>query len=131
MTDRAEIERLLNQTGRTLEGLPEFYPEGQQQKLYDEVIEMRELWENRVLHQSDVIELLVGALRDALAERDAAIKDIPRACGYCKYWDYPPVIGNSEDGTIVIYCEKECHNISGVNTGWEWRGVRKNGDGTD
>jgi hypothetical protein len=66
MTDRAEIERLLNQTGRTLEGLPEFYPEDQQQKLYREVIEKRELWENRMLHQSDVIELLVGALRDAL-----------------------------------------------------------------
>ena len=66
MTDRAEIERLLNQTGRTLEGLPEFYPEEEQQVLYREVIEKRELWENRVLHQSDVIELLVGALRDAL-----------------------------------------------------------------
>lgn len=71
MTDRAEIERLLNQTGRTLEGLPEDYGD---KKL--------ELWNsfrdktfghiksfdmaNRILHQSDVIELLVGALRDAL-----------------------------------------------------------------
>ena len=66
MTDRAEIERLLNQTGRTLEGLPEFYPEEQAQALYLEVAERRELWENILLHQSDVIELLVGALRDAL-----------------------------------------------------------------
>ena len=65
MTDRAEIERLLNMTGRTLEGLPEYYPEEQQQVLYREVIERRELWENRLLHQSDVIELLVGALRDS------------------------------------------------------------------
>lgn len=69
MTNRAEIERLLNQTGRTLEGLPEFYQEDQQQKLYREVTEKRELWENRVLHQSDVIELLIGALRDALDKR--------------------------------------------------------------
>lgn len=66
MTDRAEIERLLNQTGRTLEGLPEFYPEEQAHALYCEVVGKKELWENRVLHQSDVIELLVGALRDAL-----------------------------------------------------------------
>lgn len=65
MTERTEIERLLQKTGRTLEGLPEFYPEDQQQKLYREVIEKRELWENRVLHQSDVIELLIGALRDS------------------------------------------------------------------
>ena len=75
MTERSEIERLLQMTGRTLEGLPEFYPEGQQQEVYDEVIERRELWENRVLRQSDVIELLVGALRDALSERDAAIRE--------------------------------------------------------
>ena len=66
MTDRDEIERLLQMTGRTLEGLPEFYPEEQQQKIYREVIEKRELWENRLLHQYDVIELLIGALRDAL-----------------------------------------------------------------
>lgn len=71
MTDRAEIERLLNATGRTLKWLPEDYGD---KKL--------ELWNsfrdktfghiksfymaNRILHQSDVIELLVGALRDAL-----------------------------------------------------------------
>ena len=66
MTERTEIERLLQKTGRTLEGLPEFYPEDQQQKLYREVAEKRELWENRVLHQSDVIELLIGALQDSV-----------------------------------------------------------------
>lgn len=78
MTDRAEIERLLNATGRTLEGLPEYYPEEQQEVLYREVIENFELWENRVLHQSDVIELLVGALKDALDERDAALAKVPK-----------------------------------------------------
>lgn len=66
MTERAEIERLLNQTGRTLEGLPEFYPDEQTLEVYDNVIKGGGLWENLVLHQSDVIELLVGALRDAL-----------------------------------------------------------------
>ena len=66
MTDRAEIERLLNQTGRTLEGLPEFYPEEQAIKVFNETVKHGGLWENKLLHQSDVIELLVGALRDAL-----------------------------------------------------------------
>ena len=71
MTDRAEIERLLNQTGRTLEGLPEFYPEEEQEAIFKKVArEHSRLWENVVLHQSDVIELLVGALRDALEEAE-------------------------------------------------------------
>ena len=71
MTDRAKIERLLNMTGRTLEGLPEDYGD---EKLkawrsfrdgkfgHVKSFEMA----NQILHQSDVIELLVGALRDAL-----------------------------------------------------------------
>lgn len=75
MTSREEIERLLNQTGRTLEGLPELYPEEQAQALYLEVAERRELWENIVLHQSDVIELLVGALKDALELKWISIKE--------------------------------------------------------
>jgi hypothetical protein len=63
MTDRSEIERLLNKTGRTLEGLPDEYPI----ETVDRIACMTD-WEysNRILHQSDVIELLVGALRDAL-----------------------------------------------------------------
>lgn len=66
MTTREEIERLLNQTGRTLEGLPERYS----------IQEIYAAGRSRgttpaeagktILHQSDVIELLVGALRDAL-----------------------------------------------------------------
>ena len=67
MTSREEIELLLNQTGRTLEGLPERY----------KWEEREAMWARRpsgvlnadiILHQSDVIELLVGALRDALAK---------------------------------------------------------------
>lgn len=77
MTDRAEIERLLKATGRTLEGLP---------KTYDPEFVARSLKGGRcgwtiggfICHQSDVIELLVGALRDALNERDAALAKVPK-----------------------------------------------------
>ena len=58
MTDRAEIERLLNQTGRTLEGVTKVeigYGSRRNGKTA-----------SIIKHQSDVIELLVGALRDAL-----------------------------------------------------------------
>lgn len=65
MTDRAEIERLLNQTGRTLEGLPNSYSVQEVDNRFKGIIGN---WRfgDFVLHQSDVIELLVGALRDAL-----------------------------------------------------------------
>lgn len=59
MTDRAEIERLLNQTGRTLEGLPKVEI-GYGSRTNGKTMSI-------IKHQSDVIELLVGALRDALA----------------------------------------------------------------
>lgn len=65
MTDRAEIERLLNQTGRTLEGLPKEYDIEFVSGVEDEYPGWY-LKSNYILHQSDVIELLVGALRDAL-----------------------------------------------------------------
>jgi hypothetical protein len=72
MTDRAEIERLLNQTGRTLKGLPEQYDDYAVMKRIKEVTGLYRcegntaLLASNSLHQSDVIELLVGALRDAL-----------------------------------------------------------------
>lgn len=75
MTNRAEIERLLNQTGRTLEGLPEHHNDAEIHNRIKELIGvwglyagMPELGEH-ILHQSDVIELLIGALRDALDKR--------------------------------------------------------------
>ncbi len=83
MTDRAEIERLLNQTGRTLEGLPT--EEG-----YLSADDCAERYRSIgiamqgsrfrfnvpfMIHQSDVIELLVGALRDALEDRTEEISD--------------------------------------------------------
>lgn len=74
MTDRAEIERLLNQTGRTLEGLPtqddywysDDYVDRNEEigmMMYRSGFKRNEPY---IMHQSDVIELLVGALRDAL-----------------------------------------------------------------
>lgn len=62
MTDRAEIERLLNQTGRTLEGLPEEHSREDRNRELSTWMP----WGEKMCHQSDVIELLVGALRDAL-----------------------------------------------------------------
>ena len=74
MTDRAEIERLLNQTSRTLEGLPtqddywysDDYVDRNEEigmMMYRSGFKRNEPY---IMHQSDVIELLVGALRDAL-----------------------------------------------------------------
>lgn len=72
MTDRAGIERLLQMMGRTLEGLPELYDDIAVKKRIREVAGSYRwagtsaLLASHSLHQSDVIELLVGALRDAL-----------------------------------------------------------------
>ena len=80
MTSREEIESLLNQTGRTLEGLPLDY----EMRFYTERIEPHRdgggfaneySMAHEILHQSDVIELLVGALRDALEDRTEEISD--------------------------------------------------------
>jgi hypothetical protein len=74
MTSREEIERLLNQTGRTLEGLPEEYDI----EFVSDVSDEYPGWflkSNFILYQSDVIELLVGALRDALEDRTEEISD--------------------------------------------------------
>ena len=82
MTERTEIERLLNQTGRTLEGLPGQYDDIAVTKRIREVTGSYRwagtsaLLASHSLHQSDVIELLVGALRDALNDRDVAISEL-------------------------------------------------------
>ena len=48
-------------------------------------------------------------------QRDAAIACLPKSCGYCKH--YNGLSCNNND----------CRNISGVNTGWEWRGEQERG----
>lgn len=84
MTDRAEIERLLNQTGRTLEGLPEEYTSWAAIETARRVGNTSIKVGNMLLHQSDVIELLVGALRDALDKKPKRknVKFAPCTCGY-------------------------------------------------
>lgn len=66
MTDRAEIECLLNMTGRTLEGLPDNYDPEEAMKASKRGGERGWTLGEVILHQYDVTELLVGALRDAL-----------------------------------------------------------------
>lgn len=66
MTERAEIERLLNQTGRTLEELPAIYSSQEAAATIAVAGQTRFQIGNMLLHQYDVIELLVDALRDAL-----------------------------------------------------------------
>ena len=53
-------------------------------------------------------------------ERDAAVKDIPRACGYCKWFEI-----NLGGNMTECHNPNGCRNISGINTGWEWRGVKE------
>lgn len=46
-------------------------------------------------------------------QRDAAIAWLPKTCGYCKHYN-------------GLTCNnKDCRNINGVNTGWEWRGAQE------
>ena len=54
------------------------------------------------------------------AERDAAVAAIPRACGFCKWYGV-------KHGGFFPDCKNPngCRNISGINTGWQWRGVQK------
>lgn len=74
MTDRAEIERLLNQTGRTLEGLQtedQMFDDPKYHEKIGEYFKARSAasydWPHTFgLYQFQMIELLVGALRDAL-----------------------------------------------------------------
>ena len=54
------------------------------------------------------------------AERDAAVALIPRACAYCKWY-------GTKHGGFHPDCKNPngCRNVSGINTGWQWRGVQK------
>ena len=74
MTNLEEIERLLNQTGRTLEGLPKEYDIEFVSGIEDEYPGWY-LKSNFILYQSDVIELLVGALGDTLNSQETEISD--------------------------------------------------------
>ena len=64
---------------------------------------------------------IAEAMQRLARERDAAVACIPHACGYCKHF----II--THNGCTPDYdCARSgCTNISGVNTGWEWRGVQE------
>lgn len=84
MTDRAEIERMLQMTGRTLEGLSK---------------DIGYLCSAEYLY--DLVDLLVGALRDALDERNYAVLRLCEqdGCEGCKHEECP-----HEDEPCVSCC---------------------------
>ena len=59
-------------------------------------------------------------IRQLEAERDAAVALIPHVCAYCKWY-------GTKHGGFFPDCKNPsgCKNVSGINTGWEWRGVQK------
>lgn len=61
----------------------------------------------------DALEKAADAIETLLKERDAAIKDIPRECSYCKYW---------ENDTIEQPCY-DCWHSCGPEKNWKWRGL--------
>ena len=120
MTDRAEIERLLSQTGRTLEGLPETYSSAERAKRFPEVVGNKPFGDV-ALYQSDVIELLVGALRDALdkpMQKPLTYDEVIASenpvwaessiAGVLDDWFYP-FAANDKEMELLTY---------GVNEGW-------------
>lgn len=81
MTDRAEIKRLLNQTGRTQEGVTKVEI-GYGSRRNGKTMSI-------IKHQSDVIELLVGALRDALEkpmQKPLTLEDVLKIDDYGEAW---------------------------------------------
>ena len=68
----------------------------------------------------DRIQQLEAELAEVEKERDAAIRDIPRVCGYCKWYE---ITNNRCTPDHDCKNPNGCLNISGINTGWQWRGV--------
>lgn len=96
MTDRAEIERLLNMTGRTLEGLPVRYSDRERDDAVSPIGLSFDAVGDRICHQSDVIELLVVALRDSEPKREYG------NCHHCKNGTYSCPI-TQMSGTLIRY----------------------------
>ena len=68
----------------------------------------------------DVAVDALAHIQQLEAERDAAVALIPRACAYCKWY-------GTKHGGFHQDCKNPngCRNVSGINTGWQWRGVQK------
>ena len=122
MTDRAEIERLLNMTGRTLEKLPNSYPKWKcsdtiRKLPFEWPIDMPVAAGNAILHQSDVIELLVGALRDAL--------DKPMQKPLTKR-EFRTLMFADED--VAVYCEAKGNTHAYATILFDGNSVDREGD---
>ena len=82
--------------------------------------EMIEMQEQALDRLDKLYKDTLAELEQVKRERDAAVKDIPRACGYCKH--------AVSTGLPILVCHNtKCDNISngGWNTGWEWRGPKE------
>lgn len=68
----------------------------------------------------DVAVDALAHIQQLEAERDAAVALIPRACAYCKWY-------GTKHGGFHPDCKNPngCRNVSGISTGWQWRGVQK------
>ena len=114
MTGRAEIERLLQMTGRTLEELPERYDFSD---TYDAYCRAKPSPGQMLCHQSDVIELLVGALRDALDKQPKWISVEERL---------PTDKDATEEGRVACVLSKMCGTIAGERRFYLWEAVVSN-----
>lgn len=113
MTSREEIERLLNQTGRTLEGLPKEHSMAD----HIDVLHRPGCSAEIICHQSDVIKLLIAALRDSEPKRKYG------KCHHCHDGTYSCPI-TQRDGTLIRYadfCDECVRDLRAVVAGY-WRG---------
>ena len=81
--------------------------------LLDHMNQLRDAAAGRALKMEERVHQLE-------AERDAAVELIPRACAYCEWY-------GTKHGGFFPDCKNPngCRSISGINTGWQWRGVQK------
>lgn len=113
MTDRAEIERLLNQTGRTLEVIPKRHSVEE----WDKWVRTPGISLEQLCQQSDVIELLVSALRDAL--------DKPMQKPLTKR-EFRTLMFADED--VAVYCEAKGDTHAYATILFDGNSVDREGD---
>lgn len=113
MTDRAEIERLLNMTGRTLEVIPKRHSVEE----WDKWVRTPGISLEQLCQQSDVIELLVSALRDAL--------DKPMQKPLTKR-EFRTLMFADED--VAVYCEAKGDTHAYATILFDGNSVDREGD---
>ena len=107
-------------SGKNEQGIPNCHSQGD----IADLIESLSAELEQTKQERDGLNVMLGQAQSMLEtrtrERDAAIKDIPRTCGYCKYF---------RESTYKCTNKFPCACISGVNTRWEWRGVKEDDNG--